>query len=292
MSAIEPGSATQLAEVTPTLPRSRGVMRVVVAAAAVWLVAVVVMAIFGYQLAPQNPHAIFLIDQSLPPGHGHLLGTDALGRDVLSRVIAGTRTAVAGPALLALCTAFASAALGILAGYRGGWIDTVISRGADLMYALPALLVIIVVVGVLGGGYLLAVLVLTIFVIPADIRLIRSATLAQRELPYVESARILGLSPARVMTIHVLPNILPTLAATVMLEFVAAIVTISGLSFLGLGVQAGTPDWGLMVAENRDIMTVNAWAVLGPAGAISLTALAATVCGDWLYDKVSQRGGA
>ena len=141
-------------------------------------------------------------------------------------------------------------------------------------------------------AYLLAVLVLTIFVIPADIRLIRSATLAQRELPYVESARILGLSPARVMTIHVLPNILPTLAATVLLEFVAAIVTISGLSFLGLGVQAGTPDWGLMVAENRDIMTVNAWAVLGPAGAISLTALAATVCGDWLYDKVSQRGGA
>jgi peptide/nickel transport system permease protein len=261
---------------------------VVVSAAS--LVFALILAVFGYSLAPDDPHMINFALRELPSVPGHRLGTDELGRDILSRVFAGARTAIAGPALLALGTALVATTCGLVAGYRGGTLDTLISRTVDLMYALPALLVIIVVVGVLGGGYLLAVLVLTVFVIPADIRLIRSATLSQRELPYVESARTLGLSERRIMVVHILPNILPTVIATILLEFVAAMVTISGLSFLGLGVQAGTPDWGLMISENRNVMDLNPWAVVAPAVAIALTAASATILGDWLYDRFTEWG--
>jgi ABC-type dipeptide/oligopeptide/nickel transport system permease subunit len=286
MSAVD----VQLFAKAATRRRRKTLGLALVAVSAVWLVFVLVLAAFGYQLAPHDPHMINFSLRELPPFPGHRFGTDQLGRDILSRVFAGARTAIAGPALLALGTTLVATTCGLLAGYRGGALDTVISRTVDLMYALPALLVIIVVVGVLGGGYLLAVGVLTVFVIPADIRLIRSATLAQRELPYIESARTLGLSERRIMIVHILPNILPTVIATILLEFVAAIVTLSGLSFLGLGVQAGTPDWGLMISENRNVMDLNPWAVVAPAIAIALTAASATIVGDWLYDRFTESG--
>lgn len=209
---------------------------------------------------------------------------------MLSQVIVGARTALAGPLVVALGTVIVGAALGMLAGYRGGWIDTLLNRLADLMYALPGLLVIIVLIGVLGGGYWFAVLVLTVLSLPSEIRLCRSATLAQARLPYIDAARTLGLPPARIMARHVLPNIMPTVIATFLLDFVTALIGLSGLSYLGLGAPPGTPDWGTLLQSGQNLLADNPWISLAPGAMIALTATSFTLLGDWIYDRYSTDG--
>ena len=148
--------------------------------------------------------------------------------------------------------AFAIATLlGLLSGYLGGLVDTIIMRWVDFMIALPAPLVAIVVVGVVGGGYWTAVLVLIILFTAPDTRIVRSAVLEQRPLPYIDAARALGISKTRILFVHILPNVLPIVLAYVLLDFAFALINLAGLSFLGLGVQPGTPDWGRMLFENR-----------------------------------------
>jgi ABC-type dipeptide/oligopeptide/nickel transport system permease subunit len=165
-------------------------------------------------------------------------------------------------------------------------------RLIDLVYAVPPLLVGIVVVGLFGGGYWLAVLVLILLSAPADVRVVRSAAMAQRELPYVAAARVVGVGGFGLAVRHVLPNITPTVTANVLLEFVGGLIALSALAFLGLGVAAGTPDWGLMIAENRSILDLNPWAVIAPAVLIMLTAIAMTILGDRVYDILTRRGAS
>ncbi|MEV4359139.1 ABC transporter permease [Nonomuraea sp. NPDC004186] len=258
--------------------------------AAGFLLLVAVLAAAGPWLTPYDPGAQDLMLNVSGSSGAHWLGTDQLGRDVLSQVIAGTRSALAGPLCVALGTVVVGAALGVLAGYRGGWIDSLLNRLADLMYALPGLLVIIVLVGVVGGGYWFAVLVLAVLSLPGEIRLCRSATLAQARLPYVDAARTLGLPAGRIMARHLLPNIMPTVIATFLLDFVGALISLSGLSYLGLGAPPGNPDWGALLQSGQNLLADNPWISLAPGAMIAFTATSFTLLGDWIYDRYSMDG--
>jgi ABC-type dipeptide/oligopeptide/nickel transport system permease subunit len=204
----------------------------------------------------------------------------------------GSRTGLIGPAIVAICATVLGTLIGLWAGFTGGLTDSVTMRSIDVVYAIPPLLVAVVLVGLLGGGYWLAVAVLIVLSAPADVRVVRAAVMAQRELPYIAAARTLGLSQTRIALKHVLPNVAPTLAANALLQFVVALIALSGLAFLGIGVSAGTPDWGLMIAENRSILDLNPWAVIAPALCITLLAVAVAILGDRIFEVATDRGAS
>jgi peptide/nickel transport system permease protein len=253
--------------------------------------AIALSAVAGGWLAPQDPGHQDILATAQPPSADHWLGTDGLGRDVFSRVLDGAFAAVSGPLVVALGAAAVGIVLGLLAGYLGGWVDACIMRVVDVLYALPAMLVILVLVGLVGQGYWSAVGLLVFLYSPGDVRLIRSAVIGQRNLPYIEAARTTGVRPRRVMFVHLLPNVLPTVVAGTLLDFVSALVGLSSLSFLGVGTPPGSTDWGRMLSENRDLLDINAWAALTPALLIVVAGVSMTVLGDWAYARM-QKGQA
>jgi peptide/nickel transport system permease protein len=257
-----------------------------------WIIVgiVVFLAIFGSWIEPYDPQAQDLLDTSAPPSSEHWLGTDGLGRDILSRVIAGADSAIIGPLIVAVTGMLAGSALGIASGYMGGHTDMVIQRLVDFMFALPGLLIAIVIVGAVGGGYWMAVLVLSILNVAGGVRLLRGAALEQRSLPYVEAARTLGVPRWRIMYLHIWRNISPIVFASTALDFALALVALSSLSYLGLGTQPGVPEWGRMLAENQSLLLQNPAGVLAPALAIVLFATSVTIIGDWIYDRFSYGG--
>jgi peptide/nickel transport system permease protein len=268
---------------------TRGLSPLVVAAFTV-VALVVIAAVAGPQIAPHSATAQDLSLGISGPSGSHWLGTDDLGRDVFSRTIVGARTAIMGPLLVAFGAMLIGNVLGLLAGYRGGWLDTIVGRSADLVYALPALLVAIVIVGVVGGGYFVAVALLVVLYSPVDTRLIRSATLVQRGQPYVEAARITGVSSPRIVAAHLWPNVAPLAVANAFLTFAFSIVSLAALSFLGLGVSPGTADWGRMLSDSRTLLFDNEWTALGPGIALVLAAASVNIVGDWLFERLSERG--
>lgn len=249
---------------------------------------VVVCALFGPALAPVPPDAQHLLIGDKPPSSAFWAGTDLLGRDVLSRVIFGARTALVGPIVVAAGAFAIATVLGLLSGYLGGWVDGAIMRWVDFMFALPGPLVAIVVVGILGGGYWTAVFTLIVLFCAPDTRIVRSAVLEQRPLPYIDAARAIGISKPRILFVHILPNVLPLILAYVVLDFAFALVNLAGLSFLGLGVQPGTPDWGRMLFENRNILFSNPVGLLLPAAMIISTAASMNLIGDWVFERVTR----
>jgi peptide/nickel transport system permease protein len=263
---------------------------VVVGLAGLVLLGLLVLVIAGGAIAPHNPSAQDLGATSAVPGHGYLLGTDSLGRDIFSRVLTGTRIALVGPLVIALGAMLISVFFGLLSGYLGGLVDTVIMRIVDIGYALPPLLVAIVVAGVVSGGYWVAVAVLVVLSSPYDVRIIRAVTLEQRQLPYIEAARVLGLSRLRIMVRHVLPNVVPFIIVDVCLDFAFGLVTLSGLSFLGLGAPPGSSDWGRMLSDNQALVFTNAIGALAPGIMIVVTAASVSIIGDWVAERFAARG--
>jgi peptide/nickel transport system permease protein len=256
---------------------------------AVLIIAVVaICAVLGEWIAPYSPFLQRLGVGDTPPSAAHIAGTDLLGRDVLSRVIYGARTALVGPVVVASGAFAIATLLGLLSGYLGGLVDSAIMRWVDFMFALPGPLVAIVVVGVVGGGYWTAVFVLVVLFTAPNTRIVRSAVLEQRPLPYVDAARTLGISKTRILFVHILPNVLPIILAYIVLDFAFALVNLAGLSFLGLGVEPGTPDWGRMLFEYRNILFSNPVALLLPAGMIILTAVSMNLIGDWLFERFAK----
>jgi len=251
---------------------------------------VVALALLGPTLAPYDPNAQDLVTGLASPSGAHWLGTDVLGRDVLSRVMVGASAALLGPLAIAIGSMVIGNVVGLIAGYYGGLTDAAIMRWADLIWALPGLLVIVVVAGALGGGYWLAVGLLLVLTVPFDARVIRGATLEQSTRPYVEAARTLGVSDRRVMFLHIWPNVAPLAVANTCLVFAGTLVTLAGLSFLGVAARPGTPDWGLMVAEGQRLLFANPVGVLAPCVAIILTAASVNLVGDWVYERLSSRG--
>lgn len=252
---------------------------------------VVAIALFGRLVAPQDPSLQNLTDATASPNGAHWLGTDNLGRDILSRVLAGGGQALTGPLVIALGAMGISVIVGIWAGYMGGWFEGATMRLVDLGYALPPLLVALVLAGVVGGGYWVGVAVLLVLFSPYDIRIIRSVALEQRGLPYVEAARTLGLSRTWIMTRHILPNVVPFMIVDFCLDFAFALVTLSGLSYLGLGAPPGSPDWGRMLSDNQSQIFGNPLGALAPGLLILLTAAAVNVLGDWAAERMAASGG-
>jgi peptide/nickel transport system permease protein len=262
-------------------------MPVLVMLACVVVAVVVACAVLGERIAPYSPDTQRLLVGDEPPSAEFWAGTDQLGRDVLSRVIVGARTALVGPLVIAVGAFSIATMLGLAAGYLGGRIDAGVMRWVDFMFALPGPLIAIVVVGVAGGGYWTAVLVLVLLFVAPDTRIVRSAVLEQRPRPYIEAARALGISKTRIVLVHVPPNVAPIVVAYVVLDFAFGLVNLAGLSFLGMGVEPGTADWGRMLFENRNILFSNPMALLLPAATIVLTAASINVIGDWLYERFS-----
>ena len=272
--------------------KRRGKRPVLVILSFVFIALAAACAFFGTWIAPHPAAAQDVSEALAGPSGAHLLGTDDLGRDVFSRVIVGAGSALAGPLVIAAGAMLVGTVLGLLAGYRGGFTETVIMRWVDLMYAVPFLLVAIVVVGVLNGSYWVAVLVLIILTAPADTRVLRGATLEQRGRPYVEALQVLGVPGRRIMFGHVWPTIVPLSIAQGFLNFATSLVSLASLSFLGFGVPPGAADWGRMLAEGRNLVAANPWTAVAPGLAIALTAASMNIAGDWLYEKLSEQGKA
>ncbi|WP_150462088.1 ABC transporter permease [Nesterenkonia ebinurensis] len=251
--------------------------------------AVVICAILGEVIAPYDPRAQDPLRGVSPPGDGHLLGTDVLGRDVLSLLIAGARSAVVGPVVVALGCGLIGGLLGLLGAYYGGTLDAAVNRLADLIYALPSIIVAIVVVGVMDGGYWSVAAVLTFLSLAYQIRIIRSVTMAQMSLPYVEAAKTSGLSDTRTILAHILPNIVPTVLATLLLDFVTAMIGYAALAFLGIGIPPGAPNWGAMIATGQTYIFINPWLSVAPAILLILTATCVTLLGDQLHEAAGRK---
>jgi peptide/nickel transport system permease protein len=251
---------------------------------------VVLLAIVGLWIAPQNPSAQNPLVGLAKPSSAHWFGTDSLGRDIFSRVIAGARTAIVGPLVIAAASMLVGDALGLWAGYKGGRVDSTIMRWVDLMWAVPSLLVIIVIAGAVGGSYWLAVGLLFVLTIPFDTRVVRGATLEQVPRPYVEAAKALGVSNRRIGVFHIWPNVAPVAVANTFLVFSGSLVALAGLSYLGLGPPAGSTDWGLMLSEGQQFLFVNPVGTLMPGVMIVITATSMNLIGDWLYELLSRRG--
>ncbi|MEZ0075931.1 ABC transporter permease [Planotetraspora sp. GP83] len=238
------------------------------------------------------PHAL---DQDIYLGvvgggvEGHLFGTDQLGRDILQLSLAGARSALAGPLVVAAGSMLIGFFLGTVAGYRGGVADMLAGRYADLLLALPAVLLAIVVAGVIGRGYWITVAVLIVLFSPSDVRLVRSAVIEQAPRPYIESARLLGIRPFRIMFRHIAPNIFPIVVANLLLNVAFALVALSSLSYLGLGVPPGAPDWGRQLADGRELLGDNPLAAVVPGVLIIITATAVNLLGDWLSELLDRR---
>lgn len=261
-----------------------------VVASFVLLGLVVLAALLGSLLFPEATKQSIL-DSLLPPfSDGHLLGTDELGRDVFALLVAGTASAVVGPVVVALGSMTIGVALGTLAGYQRGWVDAIISRFADVLLALPVMLLAIVVAGIFNAGYWMTVALLILLFSPSDIRIVRAGVLEQAPRPYVEAAQMLSLSRWRIMFVHVLPNVWPLIVTNVLLNTSFALVTLSSLSFLGVGVAPGTADWGRQIADGRSLLADNPAALIAPAVLIVLVSMAINVVGDWFGERLERKG--
>lgn len=232
-----------------------------------------------------------ILDSLMPPGSpGHPLGTDELGRDVLLLTLAGTGSAVVGPLVIALGSMVLAILFGTVAGYLRGPVDWVIGRLVDTLLSLPVMLVAIVVAGIFGAGYWVTVAMLIALFAPSDIRIVRAGVTEQAPRPYVEAAQMLSLSPARIMYRHIVPNIWPLVFTNFMLNFAIALVTLSSLSFLGIGVAPGTPDWGRQITDGRAIVGDNPAMLIVPALLIVLVAMATNILGDHFGERLRERG--
>jgi peptide/nickel transport system permease protein len=239
-------------------------------AGAVILLFWIVCAIFGSAIAPHNPLAQSLLVTNSPPSAAHWFGTDQLGRDVLSRVIVGSRSILVIAALATIIGTVAGTALGLVMGYLGGVVDMVVSRGVEAVLALPVVIVALLFVVSLGPSTLTITLVVGFVFTPLIARTVRSAVLVESQLDYLSSARLLGESPLRIMFVEILPNVLPAILVEFTVRLGYAIFTVAALSFLGFGIQPPTPDWGADIASNYGVLPAGYWwMTLFPALAIA-----------------------
>lgn len=220
--------------------------------AAVVAILLVLVAVFAPWLAPQGPLDGSVLDAHQLPSAAHLLGTDQSGRDLLSRLILGARTSLAGPAAVVLLTGLMGTTLALLSSWCGGWVDATVGRFLDLLFAYPSLLLAIVIVAIFGGGITQAVIAIAIAYAPYTARVLRSVALRERVLGYVRASELQGMSGVRIACRDLLPNMLPQILTGGAINFAYAMTELAAISFLGLGVQPPQPDWGLMVANGQD----------------------------------------
>jgi peptide/nickel transport system permease protein len=259
------------------------------------IAAAVVVAAFAPALAPADPVRNRLLDRLTPPmwAEGgtarHPLGTDTLGRDVLSRLLYGARVSLVVGLAAVLVAGVVGVAFGLVAGYRGGWPDDLLMRLGDIQLAFPVLLLGVAVTAVLGASLGNMILVLGASGWVTYARIARGETLSLKEREFVAAARALGAPARHVVARHLLPNVLPPLMVVTTFSVARTIIAEASLSFLGLGLPPPTPSWGAMLDEGRNYITTGWWLALFPGLAILVLVLAINLCGDWLRDALDPR---
>jgi peptide/nickel transport system permease protein len=248
----------------------------------------IVGAIFAPWLAPNDPNEMTL-DMMNPISMAHPLGTDDLGRDLLSRILYGTRISLFIGVSTVLIALFIGVSLGIAAGYYGGRLDFIIMRYIDLQWAFPNFIIAVYLVAVFGTGLFNIIAAISLAFIDDFARVARSMTLTIREEQYIDAARTLGFSNARIMFAHILPNAIPPIIVQATVSVSYAILGEASLSFLGLGVDADTPTWGLILADGRGFISQAWWLGVFPGLAIMLVVLSINFIGDWLRDALDVR---
>jgi peptide/nickel transport system permease protein len=256
-----------------------------------WLAIVAIAAIFAPLLAPHDPLAQDLMLGKLPPfwikgsEPGYWLGTDSLGRDVLSRLIYAARIALTVALAASLMACIAGSALGLLAGYFGGWTDRIVSRIVDIWMAFPPVLFSILLVAVLGTGLYSVIFAIAVIDWTRFCRVIRAETMQQRRMDYVDSARVAGFSPFATMIREVLPNVIPAIVVLLSLEMGIAVIVEAILSFVNLSISTDAPTWGGMIAEGRVLIHHAWWVLVFPLIVLFLTVLAFSQFGEGLKER-------
>ncbi|TQR10311.1 ABC transporter permease [Psychrobacillus lasiicapitis] len=247
------------------------------------------LAILGPYIAPQGINDQSLKDRLLPPSSQYWFGTDDFGRDIFSRIIHGARISLWVGFSSVVGSVVAGSILGIIAGYYGKWVDTIISRIFDIMLAFPSILLAIAVVSVLGPSLQNALIAIAIINIPNFGRLIRSKVLSIKEEEYITSAKAIGMKDVRILFSHILPNSMAPVIVAGTLAIASAIIEAAALGFLGLGAQAPAPEWGKMLADARVVLRNAPWTMIFPGIAIMLTVLGFNLMGDGLRDALDPR---
>lgn len=248
------------------------------------------VALFAPMLTAFDPYEHNLNEALRAPGGIHFLGTDRYGRDMLSRVILGARTSVFSSLGLVLLVCTTGSAAGIFSGLAGGKIDMVIMGIADLFLAFPGMVFAIAVAGVMGGGIMNAVIALAAVSWPKYARLVRVEVLSIRNMPYMAAARFTGCSRRQIIGSYILPNLLELVLVTAMLDVGTMMMEISGMSFLGLGAQPPTAEWGSMMSNGRSMIQTAPWVILAPGAAIFVSVMIFNLWGDAVRDVLSPRG--
>src|SRR5215470_1358778 len=265
-----------------------------------WMSAVVIttmlcMAIFALLLAPHSPIDQTLRDKLLPPfwleggSTKYILGTDAFGRDILSRLIYGARVSLIVAALALTVGGGVGLVIGIVAGYTGGVVQTILRRLVDAAFTFPAILFALLLAVTMGQGLGTLVVAISLLLWASFARVIRGEVLALRQRDFVALARVRGCSPLRIMLTHILPNVLNTFMVLVTLNVGVVIIAEASLSFLGAGIPPPTPTWGMMISEGRGRIADAWWVALIPGIAITLLVLSVNLFGDWLRDRLDPR---
>lgn len=271
----------------PRMPRTTVTFSIALGVLAVMTLA----AVFAPFLAPYPPDAVDFAAIYAPPSPAHWLGTDGLGRDTLSRLIFGARTALLGPLLVVIASTILGILLGLLAGWRGGWIDATLGRLFDVLFAFPSLLIAIMAVALFGKGLIAPVIAMSIAYAPFVARLTRSLITAEKHRPYVAAYRVQGFGGAWIGVRRVLPNVTPIVGAQSTLNFGYVLAELAALSFLGLGVQPPTADWGAMINEAQaGLIGGHFLPAIVPAVAVVVVVVAVNIIGEELSDRIG--GGA
>lgn len=250
---------------------------------------VVCVAIFAPVIAPMDPYEAAMNDSLHPPGGAYLCGADKLGRDVLSRVIYGTRTSLTMTLCLVAVIFVLGTALGVIAGYFGGIVDTVIMRIADMMISFPGLVLAIAIAGLLGPNMVNAVVAISAVSWTKYARLGRSLVLKIKGELYIEAAVLTGTKTLHILTRYVLPNMVTTMIVTAATDIGSMMLEIAGLSFLGFGAQAPTPEWGLMLNEGRTYLAKAPWLMIYPGIAIVVVVVIFNMLGDSIRDLLDPK---
>lgn len=250
---------------------------------------VLVLAVVGPYITPYSPTVPDFMSMNSGPSHAHWLGTDTIGLDIFSRILAGARYSLGTAAAVLFIAVTFGLAMGAIAGYFGGWVDELIMRVTDMFLAFPALILALAVANTLGAGLQSAVIALAVGFWPWYTRLLRGQVLSLKHKEYVEAARSLGVSNTAIMWRHILPNALSPIIVELSMDMGYAVLDISALSYIGLGAQPPSPEWGAMIVAGRDYLRTSWWMCAFPGIALSLTVLGFNVIGDALRDVLDPR---
>lgn len=253
------------------------------------LIAMALAAIFPQLFTAHNPVLMSIRERMQAPGGAHPFGTDQYGRDILARVLYGGRYSLIMGSVPILIAASAGILLGLVAGYRGGWADALIMRVMDVWVAFPIILLALAIVTALGPGLVNIMVAIGVAWVPYYTRMVRGVVLGIRSQTFIDAARVVGLGDGRILARHILPNTLAPLIVMASMGVAGAILTGAALSFIGLGPQAPTPEWGVILADGRQFIRLAWWIGFFPGAAIALTVLGANLLGDGLRDWLDPR---